>query len=118
MGTYLLEVYLIYQSNQNECFYEIWQYFDERKCKNRGLKHVRFRFSIVQLSHTHLNVLQAVSMDILEYIEVENFKIETSREVSLAILNVIDIKQRPQTPNLFDVIINCHFSSNSVSNIK
>ena len=96
----------------------VWQYFDKQKSKNRGLKHIRFRFSIVKLSLLSLKALQAVSMDILEYKEVENFKIQALREVILLILNVLDIKKRPQTLNMFDAIINCHFLSNSVSNIK
>ena len=46
------------------------------------------------LSHISLNVLQAVSMDILEYKEVENFKIQALREVILLVLNVFDIKKK------------------------
>ena len=57
-------------------------------------------------------------MDILEYKEVENFKIQALREVILLVLNVFDIKKRLQTLNMFDAIINCHFLSNSILNIK
>ena len=51
-------------------------------------------------------------MDILEYKEVKNFKIQTLKEVIL-LLNALDIKERPQTLNILDVFINCLFSSNS-----
>ena len=40
----------IYQSNlfkMNASSKFVWQYFDKPKSKNRGLKHIRFRFSIV-----------------------------------------------------------------------
>ena len=57
-------------------------------------------------------------IDILEYKEVENFKIQALREVILLVLNVFHIKKRPQTLNMFDAIINCHFLSNSILNIK
>ena len=40
----------IYQSHlfkMNASSKFVWQYFDKPKSKNRGLKHIRFRFSIV-----------------------------------------------------------------------
>ena len=40
----------IYQSNlfkMNASSKFVWQYFDKPKSKNRGLRHIRFRFSIV-----------------------------------------------------------------------
>ena len=56
-------------------------------------------------------------MDVLEYNEVENFKMQLLRKVILLILNALDIKERPKTLSMFDVFINCHFLSNSASNI-
>ena len=54
-------------------------------------------------------------MDVLEYKEVKNLKIQPLRKVILLIKE--KEKERPQTLSMFDVVINCHFLSNSISNI-
>ena len=54
-------------------------------------------------------------MDVLEYKEVKNLRIQPLRKVILLIKE--KEKERPQTLSMFDVIINCHFLSNSISNI-
>ena len=54
-------------------------------------------------------------MDVLEYKEVKNLKIQPLRKVILLIKE--KEKERPQTLSMFDVIINCRFLSNSISNI-
>ena len=54
-------------------------------------------------------------MDVLEYKKVKNLKIQPLRKVILLIKE--KEKERPQTLSMFDAIINCHFLSNSISNI-